>query len=157
MAWHWGCTKVDLSNKQIALAVAGGAILMAAVYSTIQRTGAPGTGPSGKAPRIDSAAQASGNIALQGLSAPVNMLGISTDGGFTWESRLLHFFDPDSGHVNPGDCDYGHYVRHRYPTISGTNISTLIHKGYSPLMVPSTRDYDWITCPPADAEFESGV
>lgn len=39
---------------------------------------------------------------------------------------------------------------HRYPTISGGNITALVHHGWSPLRMSKGMDQKWITCPPAE-------
>lgn len=125
-----------------------------AVRATMEKTGAPGTDSGGMVPRHEVGTASSPHLTVQGLSADVNMLGISSDGSLSWASRLLHTFHPID-HIAP-EADYKHYVRHRYPTITGTNVNTLIHHGYSAMMVPSNRDYDWYVRPPADDEFAGG-
>lgn len=123
-------------------------------YVAVSRTGASNTGPSGmpsvsegKGPR------ASLNLSMQSMSAEVNMLGIDAQGGLTPESRLIHYFDPGAPMpLNPPNQQFTD-CRHRYPTITGTNISTLIHHGYTPLMIPSKRDYDWMVDPPSESYF----
>lgn len=141
---------MELTHKQFVLAIAGALIVGAGVFYTIGKTGAPGTDAAGKSPDTE-------NPDLKlfiGMSSPLNMLGVDPDGSLSWSSRLLHTFHPID-HVAP-DCDYKVYLQHRYPTITGTNVNTLIHHGYSPLMVPSSRDYDWFTRPPGDDEFAGG-
>jgi hypothetical protein len=39
---------------------------------------------------------------------------------------------------------------HRYPNVSGGNITCLIHKGFSPLKQSKGMDQRWITRPPAE-------
>lgn len=138
---------MELSEREQKMIGIGGIAILALVWIAFRRTGGPGTTSNGEAPSREKL-----NPAMQSMSGSGHLLGITPDGGFTRESKFLHFFDPDGGTLQP-DCDYAHHVRHRYPTISGTNISTLIHHGYSPLMVPSKRDYDWFVNPPADQEF----
>lgn len=128
-------------------------LLLAGVYATMRRTGGPGTDSAGLVPRHENGNSSITSLSV-GMSSPVNMLGIDSDGSLSWSSRLLHTFHP-LDHLS-SHADYKHYVRHRYPTITGTNINTLIHRGYSPLMVPSNRDYDWFTRPPGDDEFSGG-
>lgn len=142
----------DLSRKEWAWLAAGIAIVGAGLYAVNTRIGGPNTGPSGRAPREEAIAPA----VILGSSGS-NMLGISNTGAMTYGSCLSHLFHPfsDFGHASPGS-DYQHHVRVRYPTVPGSNISTLIHYGYSPMLMPSARDYDWFTNPPADIEFAGG-
>lgn len=142
---------MELSRRDVSLIVAGAAIVGAGVILAMNRTGAPGTDSSGLAPRTESVDM---NLGMASMSTGVNMLGFESNGELSWASRLLHTFHPND-HIAP-HCDYKNYVRHRYPVITGTNVNTLIHHGYSPLMVPSPRDYDWFTRPPADDEFSGG-
>jgi hypothetical protein len=147
-----------LTPKDWVILVIGAAIVGGGVYFTIGRTGAPGTDSAGMAPHKEaSLASASLNLSTVGLDAKISALGINADGGFTTETKLLHFFNPDPGfpvHLPLADRTYLKNLPHRYPTVSGTNISTLIHRGYSPLMVPAKRDYAWLVNPPSEAEFE---
>jgi len=40
---------------------------------------------------------------------------------------------------------------HRYPNVSGGNITAIIHRGWSPLRMSKGMDQRWITKPPAEA------
>lgn len=42
------------------------------------------------------------------------------------------------------------YTQHRYPAVSGTNISTLIHYGLSAMTNPHVNDLAWMYHPPAE-------
>jgi hypothetical protein len=42
------------------------------------------------------------------------------------------------------------FTPHRYPTITGGNVTSLIHHGLSPLRKPAPEDAKWITRPPAE-------
>lgn len=145
---------MKLDSKQWTIVLTGVLILGVAVHYAMENTGAPGTDSGGKVPRHESGTATSPSLTVQAVSADVNMLGVDSDGSLSWASRLLHTFHPID-HIAP-DVDYKHYVRHRYPTVTGTNISTLIHRGYSAMMVPSNRDYDYFVRPPADDEFTGG-
>lgn len=60
------------------------------------------------------------------------------------------------GFFHPRDVVPGQgviYSRHRYPEITGGNVSTLIHHGYDQLRVPAPRDRMWIECPPGEVQF----
>lgn len=132
--------------------VLGAAFLLLGGYIIVTYTGAPSTGPSGMAPETEGISpSAKLNVSMVSMSAEVNMLGIDVKGGLTPETQLLHFFDPDGqgSHRNPPNQQFTD-TKHRYPTLTGTNISTLIHHGYDPMLCPSKRDYDWIVNPPSE-------
>lgn len=159
---------MKLSDKDKHLIILGAAFVLLGGYVAISRTGAPGTGPSGMpstsqnpkrgglSANLTVSRLASANVAAgldSGVSADVNMLGIDAKGGLTMESMLLHYFHPEGPlPLNPPNQQYTN-TKQRYPTVTGTNINTLIHHGYSPLMVPTPRDYSWIVNPPADSYF----
>lgn len=42
---------------------------------------------------------------------------------------------------------------HRYPTVTGGNITSLIHHGLEPLRKRAPRDSRWIECPPAEVMY----
>lgn len=133
-------------------AIIGIVILAVGVRFVIERTGHDGTDSAGHAPLEESSTASVGSFVTASLSAPINMLGIGP-GGLRDESKLLHFFHPESRFVpQVSGQDYVD-TRHRYPTVTGTNISTLIHRGYSPLMVPTKKDYDWLVNPPTESMF----
>lgn len=58
-------------------------------------------------------------------------------------------------HFVPADAHIGAPVTmpHRYPVASGTNISTLIAKGFNPLLRPAPTDYDYLIQPPSEGSF----
>lgn len=144
---------MKLSDRDKHIILLGVVFVALGGYIVVSRTGAAGTGVTNKSPRRESIAQASLNLTVQGIAADVNMLGIDVNGGFTPESRLLHFFHPNYGmRLNPPDQQYTD-TAHRYPTVSGTNISTLIHHGYSPLMCPADQDTAWMVNPPSESYF----
>lgn len=150
---------MKLSDRDIHIIVLGVAFVALGGYFAISHTGAPNTGPAGQSPKFEGVAPRhsgptySGNLSMAGMSAEVNMLGIDVKGGLTPETKLIHFFDPHTPlPLNVPGQQYTDTC-HRYPTVTGTNISTLIHHGYSPLMVPSSRDYEWMTEPPSESYF----
>lgn len=55
-----------------------------------------------------------------------------------------------SSHCVPGQQQV--YLPMRYPSVTGGNISCLIHRGYDRLLVPTFRDSIWTT-PPAEMEW----
>lgn len=145
---------MKLSERDKHIILLGVVFVALGGYIVVSRTGSSGTGPSGMAPVSEgNLFQASVNADFSGVALGVSMLGIDVNGGITPEARLMHFFDP--GQAVPPNPPNQQYTtpRHRYPTVSGTNISTLIHHGYSPLMVPSPRDNDWMWNPPTESYF----
>lgn len=60
----------------------------------------------------------------------------------------------DEEYVKPGNSRVPViYMPHRYPNVSGGNISALIHHGMSPLRKHAPRDSKWIECPPAEVMY----
>jgi hypothetical protein len=57
-----------------------------------------------------------------------------------------HYFHPN--YSVPGQTQI--FMNQRYPTISGHNISTLIHQGLSALNRPAPQDDDWRIRPPGE-------
>lgn len=45
------------------------------------------------------------------------------------------------------------YTPHRYPNVSGSNITALVHHGFTPLRKRAPSDSKWIECPPAEVMF----
>jgi hypothetical protein len=45
------------------------------------------------------------------------------------------------------------YMPHRYPNVSGGNITALIHHGMEPLRKRAPSDSKWIECPPAEVMY----
>lgn len=56
-----------------------------------------------------------------------------------------HEFVTDNNSIVPQN-----YTPHRYPSVSGGNITALIHHGLSPLRKRAPSDAKWIECPPAN-------
>jgi len=64
--------------------------------------------------------------------------------------------DGHPGHLCPvADHHSGYvYTRHRYPRGTGGEITAAIHRGFSPMRVPSgTPDEQWIAAPPSEVMF----
>jgi hypothetical protein len=54
----------------------------------------------------------------------------------------------------PSEYQTGYVVsRHRYPQLSGTNMTAVIHHGWDAMMRPAPADTAWIERPPAEVEF----
>jgi hypothetical protein len=64
---------------------------------------------------------------------------------------------PDGRHhlCRPHEHHSGYvYTPHRYPRVTGGEISAVIHRGFSPMRVPAaTPDADWIVSPPSEAQW----
>lgn len=58
----------------------------------------------------------------------------------------LHLFDPKL--AVPGQQQI--WLPHRYPDVSGGNISTVIHQGFASLNKRAPEDADWIDRPPGE-------
>lgn len=140
---------MELSDRDRKLIGVGAAVLLIGAWLTFRKTGGPGTNSNGEAP----AKEQYQSPVMQSMNGPGSMLGLTPEGNLSWYSVFLHFFDPWNGVPCANRDDYGFHVRLKYPTVSGTNVNTLIHHGYSPLMVPSVQDYAWYVRPPADDEF----
>lgn len=145
---------MKLNDRDKGIILLGVVFVAFGGYVSIRATTRAGN-PSGLAPASEGRgrqiASADLNVSTQSLSGEANVLGIDAKGGLTMESTLLHFFHPDGpmSPTNPPNQSYV-YLKHRYPNVTGTNINTLIHKGYSPLMVPAPQDYDWMVNPPSE-------
>lgn len=48
------------------------------------------------------------------------------------------------------DCAQNVVMPHRYPAVSGGNISLIIHKGWDEMMRPAPQDNDWMVSPPSE-------
>jgi hypothetical protein len=55
-----------------------------------------------------------------------------------------HYFHP--GYVTEGQQQI--FTPHRYPAVSGGNITALIHQGFSGMSQPAPQDADWFEEPP---------
>lgn len=55
-----------------------------------------------------------------------------------------HYFHPNMCHLGQTQI----FLPHRYPQISGGNITALIHKGFEPMRRKAPQDADWIEHPP---------
>lgn len=57
-----------------------------------------------------------------------------------------HYFHPN--HCIPGQTQI--FTAHRYPAISGGNITALIHNGFDAMRRRAPQDADWIEQPPGN-------
>jgi hypothetical protein len=57
-----------------------------------------------------------------------------------------HYFHPN--HCVPGQDQI--FTPHRYPSISGGNITALIHRGFDPMRRLAPQDSDWMIKPPSN-------
>jgi hypothetical protein len=76
--------------------------------------------------------------------------------GFNVIDTAVDKLDTGDHYFHPVFCVPGQtqiFTRHKYPEVSGGNISTLIHQGMSALCKPAPQDNDWITRPPAEVQF----
>lgn len=76
--------------------------------------------------------------------------------GLSVMDRAIDKLDTGDHYFHPAFCIPGQtqiFTPHRYPTISGGNITTLIHQGMDALRRPAPQDNDWIQRPPAEVMF----
>jgi hypothetical protein len=59
---------------------------------------------------------------------------------------VLGLFHPNNAVAGQGMM----FARHRYPAVSGGNISTVIHQGYDALR-KQPNDPGWFNCPPSES------
>jgi hypothetical protein len=81
----------------------------------------------------------------QGLTTGLDVIDKAVDSLDTGD----HYFHPVF--CVPGQTQI--FTKHKYPEVSGGNISTLIHQGMDALRKPAPQDNDWITRPPAEVQF----
>jgi hypothetical protein len=78
---------------------------------------------------------------------------VMVSGGFSAaldKCTVDEFFTP--GHLGSENIQL-QFTPHRYPNVTGGNISTLIHLGMSQLRLPAPQDDKWITRPPAEIQW----
>lgn len=120
------------ANKHALMVLGAGAILIV-LYLAQQSTGES----LGGVPQVQDESQFKGLADDSGGRMNVGTpLDLSAD---------LHFFT--EGYVCPGQNVT--LTRHRYPVISGGNVSTLIHRGFDAFRLGSP-DNDWRTRPPSE-------
>ena len=69
---------------------------------------------------------------------------------------LSHTLDGYPGHVcELKDHHAGYvYTKHRYPRVTGGEITAVIHRGFAPMRVPAnTPDAQWIVAPPSEVMY----
>jgi hypothetical protein len=73
------------------------------------------------------------------------------------DDDLARMTDPHPDHpvfCQPEDHHAGYvYTRHRYPRVTGGEITALIHKGFSPMRIPAVDDVQWLIAPPSEVSF----
>jgi hypothetical protein len=122
-----------VDNTKVACAGIGAAILLIALYLAQQSTD-------------DSLV----SVPSEQTEAQFNTWGREFDGGINDGTPLdltpsIHFFDEGWA------CPNQQFVqsRHRYPLVSGGNISTVMHRGFSCLANQSPDNY-WRVTPPSE-------
>jgi hypothetical protein len=81
---------------------------------------------------------------------------VSEAGMASLSVMAIDSLDTGSHYFHPNFCVPGQtqiWTAHRYPAVSGGNVSTLIHHGMDRLSVPAPQDDDWIKRPPAEVMF----
>lgn len=127
------------SNKQAACIVFGGLILVALYFAVTNTAESPR-----RAPQYQTEAQ------VMGMGVASNMrMNYGTPLSMAPE---LHFWAP--GFNDPGWLAEDHPVvpnRHRYPSIPGGNVSTVMHKGWSAFQEAPPANSEWFLNPPEAA------
>jgi hypothetical protein len=83
-------------------------------------------------------------------------LNQSVTTGFNVIDKAFDHLDTGDHYFHPVFCVPGQtqiFTQHKYPEVTGGNISTLIHQGMSALSKPAPQDNDWITRPPGEVQF----
>lgn len=78
-----------------------------------------------------------GELALASLSGALVIDALDTGD---------HYFHPN--HAVAGQQQV--FTAHRYPRVSGGNITALIHNGFDQMRKPAPQDTDWFLKPPAE-------
>ncbi len=106
-------------------------------------------------------------LALSGAAALIGILWWSMahpTGGFSQPPRqpqpdddLAALVDPHPDHplfCQPQDHHAGYvYTPHRFPRVTGGEITALIHRGFSPMRIPAEADVQWLIAPPSEVSF----
>lgn len=117
---------MKITEKDLILAVFGSLVVSLFSYLAYQRSNDTAQ------PRYE------GEAATAGLS------GILT---------VFEHLNTGDHYFHPGYCAQGQGVTltaHRYPTVSGGNITALIHNGISAMSRPAPQDNDWLESPPSN-------
>lgn len=122
-----------MDNKRLPLLILGGGVVLIMLYLANDSASDNLTG----VPSVQSEEQ------FGGLDAD---LGSRQNTGTPLDlDPSLHFFSP--GYMCPGQSQI--LTRHRYPIVSGSNISTLIHRGFDAFRQGSP-DNEWRVQPPSE-------
>lgn len=84
------------------------------------------------------------------------MMGLNVNAGIRLGAGTPLDLRPECHFWSPGlDGHAPHYgvvtTRHRYPSVPGGNISTIIHKGWSAMSQDAPSDNTWFDTPPTTA------
>lgn len=121
-----------MNEHRLAVVVLLGIAALGAVYFAVNST------PAVVVPQYDGEAQFAGMDIRSGID-----LGPLVDTACLWQP-----------HFNPRDANPPCGVittRHRYPTVPGGNISTVMHKGWSAMSELAPAGNDWFADPPSVA------
>lgn len=89
------------------------------------------------------------------------MLGQDPTGGFNQPPRQPAA-DDDVARIttyrdhlcHPDELPAGYtFTPHRYPRVTGGEITNAIHKGFSMMRVPASQDVQWLIAPPSEVMF----
>jgi hypothetical protein len=77
--------------------------------------------------------------------------GEAATAGLSGVFQVFEHLNTGDHYFHPGYCTDGQSVRftpHRYPAISGGNITALIHQGFDAMKYTAPQDSDWMQQPP---------
>lgn len=101
---------------------------------------------------------------ILGLMIGSRVLGGGQTGGFPQppyqpqpEDDLHAMLNPHPDHPVVCGRDDHHagytYTPHRYPRVTGGEITAVIHRGFSTMRVPDSADVQWLIAPPSEVAF----
>jgi hypothetical protein len=77
--------------------------------------------------------------------------GEAVTAGLSGVFQVFEHLNTGDHYFHPGYCTTGQtvgFTPHRYPVVSGGNITTLIHQGFDSLRYTAPQDGDWLEQPP---------
>lgn len=77
--------------------------------------------------------------------------GEAVTAGLAGAFKVFDHLNTGDHYFHPGYCTDGQslgFTPHRYPAVSGGNITALVHQGFDAMMRPAPQDADWFSQPP---------
>jgi hypothetical protein len=117
---------VNLTRAELCVIAGGAAITVLIAYLGMRKVDTNGQ----TQPRYE------GEAVMAGLSGAMSVFDHLNEGD--------HYFHP--GYCVDNQTQV--FIPHRYPTISGGNITALIHNGFDAMRRQAPQDADWMNSPP---------